>query len=302
LRAVGTLRAQRQPVLAGWTGGAGQHAVGDPDHLRRRAVVALEADDGGAGAVLGEVEEVGRRGAGEGVNGLARVTDHAEVLAVAEPEVEQALLQRADVLVLVDDEVAVLAADGIGDLRGVGQQRDVAQQHVFHVDEAAVAAHFFVGREHAGDGRGVVAGQLAAGSGGDGGIVVGADVADLGPLDLARQVTTAGEVGLHPAPVGGLGDVTQLALDDLGQLGAVDLGPEEARLAQRGGVERAGRDAADAELAQSCPHLAGRAGGERDGQHLLWLPGAGVDAVSDPVRDRTGLSGARTGEDAQRAT
>ena len=56
------------------------------------------------------------RGAGEGVDRLVGVADHAQVVAVAEPGVEQALLQRRDVLVLVDDEVPVAAADLLGDV------------------------------------------------------------------------------------------------------------------------------------------------------------------------------------------
>ena len=46
------------------------------------------------------------------------VADDAQVVAVAEPGVEQPLLQRRDVLVLVDDEGAVAAAELLGDVGG----------------------------------------------------------------------------------------------------------------------------------------------------------------------------------------
>ena len=65
----------------------------------------------------GEAGQVARRRAGEGVDRLVGVADHAQVVATAEPGVEQQLLQRVDVLVFVDDEVAVLLADLRGDLR-----------------------------------------------------------------------------------------------------------------------------------------------------------------------------------------
>ena len=50
-------------------------------------------------------------GAGERVDRLVVVADDAEVVAVAEPEVEQRLLQQVHVLVLVDGERAVLRTE-----------------------------------------------------------------------------------------------------------------------------------------------------------------------------------------------
>ena len=81
-------------------------------------------------------QEVGR-GAGEGVDRLVRVADDADLLAAAEPLVEQRLLQRADVLVLVDDEVVVLPAHRVGDLPVLGDQADRVEQHVLEVDDVA---------------------------------------------------------------------------------------------------------------------------------------------------------------------
>lgn len=83
-------------------------------------------------------------GAGEGVDRLAGVADHAEGVALAEPEVQQPLLERADVLVLVDDEVLVLGADLLGDVVAVLQDADGEEQHVLEVDHAAVALELLV--------------------------------------------------------------------------------------------------------------------------------------------------------------
>ena len=76
--------------------------------------------------------------------------------------------------------------------------------------------------------------------------------------------------------------------------------PKVAELAQCRGVEGAGLDAAGAEAAQAGAHLAGRAGGEGDREHLGRRVDTGRDAVRDAVRDRAGLARAGTGEHAHR--
>ena len=127
------------------------------------------------------------------------------------------------------------------------------------------------------------------------------DVADLGPLDLGGEVAQQRLVGAEPLAPGGGGEQPELGLDQLRQLGAVDVRPEVAQLAQRGGVEGAGLDAAGAERAQPRAHLAGRAGRERDSEHLGGRVDAGGDAVGDPVGDRAGLAGAGAGEHPHRS-
>ena len=56
------------------------------------------------GEAPGHLEQVARRRAGEAVDRLVVVAHDAEVVAPAEPAVEQRLLQQVDVLVLVDGE------------------------------------------------------------------------------------------------------------------------------------------------------------------------------------------------------
>src|SRR3712207_7528672 len=51
------------------------------------------------------------RGSGEAVDGLVDVTHHREIVALAEPQVEQRLLERVRVLVLVHGEPAVPRPD-----------------------------------------------------------------------------------------------------------------------------------------------------------------------------------------------
>ena len=123
-------------MLGGPAAGLGEQPVGEVDHLGGGAVVADQLDDRGAGVAGAEVQQMVGGGAGEGVDRLAGVADHAQAVPVAEPQLQQPLLQRADVLVLVDHEVLVLAAHLVGDVVPVLEHADGEQQHVLEVDDA----------------------------------------------------------------------------------------------------------------------------------------------------------------------
>ena len=70
------------------------------------------------------------------VDRLVVVADDAEVVAVAEPQVEQRLLEQVDVLVLVDRERAVALAEGRADLRVALVQADRQLEQILEVDLA----------------------------------------------------------------------------------------------------------------------------------------------------------------------
>ena len=70
---------QPQPRLG--AAGLPDHRVGQPDDLRRRAVVADQPDHGRVAVPAGEVDQVRRGGAGERVDRLAGVADHGQVVA-----------------------------------------------------------------------------------------------------------------------------------------------------------------------------------------------------------------------------
>ena len=242
-----------------------------------------------------------RRGPGERVDGLRGVPDHADVVTLADPQVEQPLLHGVDVLVLVDHEVAVLAADGAGDVLALGEDADHHQQHVLEVDHAPLGLDLLVGLEQPRHGGGVQPGRVASGTAGGGGVGLGGQHADLGPLDLGGEVAHGRPVELEAQPRAGLGDDRGLVRQHL-RRGTTDrLRPEVVQLAQRRGVEGAGLHPADRELAQAGAHLPRRPRGEGDREDPLRLVGTAVDAVRDAVGDRPGLAGARTGQDAHRA-
>ena len=85
---------------------------------------------------LGERRQVVRRRAGERVDRLVDVADDAQVRPVAQPQLEQPLLERARVLVLVDAEPALAGADGLGGVGVVLEQADGLDEEVVEVDPA----------------------------------------------------------------------------------------------------------------------------------------------------------------------
>ena len=101
----------------------------------------LEPHDRRAGVALGELGQHADVGAVPAVDRLVGVADDAQVGAVAEPGLEQAELQRVDVLELVDEEVA--EAPALGRRRSRGRRsmrlRRTAEQ-VVEVDQRAARA------------------------------------------------------------------------------------------------------------------------------------------------------------------
>ena len=80
-------RRWRRPAAAGWRG------------------VALERDHRRAREVLGEGQDVLRRGRAKAVDGLQVVAHHRDVGALAAQAADEVHLQPVDVLVLVDEQV-----------------------------------------------------------------------------------------------------------------------------------------------------------------------------------------------------
>ena len=85
-----------------------------------------------------EAEQIGTVRAGEAVDGLARIAHDADIVAIAQPDGEQGVLQRADVLVLVHREEAVALAQLHRRPRLRLQHAGGQDQHVLEVDLAAL--------------------------------------------------------------------------------------------------------------------------------------------------------------------
>ena len=92
--------------------------------------------------------------------------------------------------------MAVLRAHGPGDVVALRQDADGQQQHVLEVDHPSRGLDLLVGLKHPGHRGGIQTGRGAARATCGGGIRLGGEHADLGPLDLGREVTNRHAVEL----------------------------------------------------------------------------------------------------------
>ena len=306
------LADQVKPAARHPAAGVGDHPIRQRHHLGRGPVVAFQADHRRLGEPPREVQQIARGGPGERVDGLVRVADDGQVVAVAEPRVEHALLQRRDVLVLVDDETPVAVPELLRDGGVVLDGGRRVQQQIVEVQQrGAVAAslHRLVPGVHGGDPGGIER-DVATDLGDRIRIGLGADQGRLRPLDLAREIAHVVGAGLHRGAVGGLGHHAELAVEQL-PAGVTDQpGPEVLQLSAGGGVKRHGLHPAGArprpgfqvERAQPGAHLPRGARRERHGQHLAGGHVTGGHQVRDAPGDGAGLAGTGAGQHAHRPT
>jgi hypothetical protein len=215
-----------------------------------------------------------------------------QVAAIAEPQLQQPVLQRRDVLVLVDREVPVLLVHGSGDA-GLGLEHSRAcEQHVLEVELAAVVLELLVG--------GLQLEQLLRADAGDGPtllrVLLDGEHRHLAPFDLGGDVAQGRGARTQAHGIGRLTQHPHLVVDDRGRGVAGEGRPEEVQLRERCTVERAGRDAPDAERAESSAQLSCRLRGEGHGHDARRRVRPRVDAMRDAVRDHPGLPGAGAGE------
>ena len=116
--------------------GAPQQPVREAEDLRRRAVVLRQLDDARSVMAVGERLEERRRRASERVDRLVGVADDAHVGRRARPQLQEPLLERVRVLVLVDAEPALPGPDRRSGLRIAFEEVDRLGQQVVEVDPA----------------------------------------------------------------------------------------------------------------------------------------------------------------------
>ena len=235
-----------------------------------------------------------RAGAGERVDRLVVVADDAEVVTVAEPVLEQLLLQEVDVLVLVDGERAVLRAERVAHLRVLLEEPQRELEQVFEVDQALGLLPPLVLAEdtvHQVDGDG----RLAAL--GLGAVALDGNAAVLRPLDLGREIARGAELERRRQRVRDLAQSERLR----GQDPPDALGCEVPQLAKRRRVEGSGADALHPERGEASAQLARGLVGEGDRHDPRRLECAGRNLLGDPAGDRRRLAGARAREDADGA-
>ena len=225
----------RAPAPAAWTGSSGP--------------APRPARPASAPRTTGEER---RRRAGERVDRLVLVAHDAQVARLAQPQLEQPLLERVGVLVLVDAEPPLARPDR---RRGVGvalEQVDGPEQQVVEVDPPGPRLRPLVARRTCRTNRSTGIGGSRPAAAAAALVVARRDPPRLRPLDLVgevlrrREPVVAGELAREPA------EDRRLGVEQLRQRRAVVAQrPEEAQLAQRVGVERARRDARQARAPRS---------------------------------------------------
>src|SRR6185437_2420785 len=216
-----------------------------------------------------------------------------DVVALAEPAVEERLLEEVDVLVLVDRERVVARAEGLARRLVLVIQADGELEQVLEVEKALRFLAALVAREDArhevGRDRGLVLAEPLE-------VRRRPQAAVLRPLDLIREVGERAKAERPRERARALLDEERLRRED----GAGPLRSEMMELSERGRVKGSRRNSRHAEAREPGAHLAGGLVGERDGEDLGRGERASHDLVGDAARYRRRLAGARAGQDADR--
>ena len=244
-------------------------------------------------------EQVRRRRAGERVDRLVVVADHAQVVAVAEPAFEQGGLERVHVLVLVHGERGEPRPDLLGGLGVLVEQPQREPEHVLEVEPphralAPLVAVVDAVHQVGGDRRLVVA-ELAE-------VPLRRDHPVLRPLDLAGELAAREELVRRRERVRERRDERSLVVEHLGERLAGVRGPQPRELRERGRVERARLHTLDAERREPGPQLPRGLVREGHREDLGRLERSAPDLARDAVRDRGGLARPRAGQDRDRAS
>ena len=276
--------------------------VGEVEHAGRRAVVPDKRHHPRARpAGLERGEEVRRR-ARERVDRLVLVAHDAQVAPIADPQLEEPLLERVCVLVLVDAEPRLPGPHDRRRLAVRFEQVDRLDEQVVEVDPAGprlraliavVDPHEQVGRDRRRAARTVDRRAL---------VVPRPDPVRLRPLDLVRQVLRRREAVVPGQLAGEPAEDRQLGVEQLRRRGAVVARrPEVAELRERVCVERARRDPREPERPEAADHLARRLVGEGHDEDLVGRDDVRREGVRRPAADDPRLACAGACEDRDRA-
>jgi hypothetical protein len=107
------------------------------DDLRSAAVVRRESHDLDPGKPRADVDEQAGIGAVEGEDRLCRIADEKQVVAVAAQEIDEPVLDRVEVLRLVDQQVAEAPSRGGGEVVVVHQRVHREAEDVVEVNDTA---------------------------------------------------------------------------------------------------------------------------------------------------------------------
>jgi hypothetical protein len=195
-RAVGAIGTEWAALIAG-----SEDVNAGGDDLGGAAMVDRQPDDLDTGKAPFDVDEQGRVGAVEAVDRLRGVADEEQVVAAGPQQVDELVLERVEVLGLVDEQVSEAPPNGVGELVVATQVADRVGEHVVEVDHAAATLERL---------ERLVGGRATVDSGAGSplrparrrGIRGGVDAARRGPVDLGQERRDAAAV----AGVDGVGE------------------------------------------------------------------------------------------------
>ena len=270
-------------------GVAGDHVVGRAQDAAGRAVVLLERDHFQIGPILRQALKIGDGRAAPAVDALVVVAHRGEQAApawvfVADQQLEQLVLHRVGVLVLIDQHMAK-AALPLGARLFVAQQQLQGQaDQVVEIDRLVSRQPVLVELHH--PCRDLLVGVLGDGHRGLAVQPLVLPQAD-GPLPLPRQLVVARAPSLaqHAHHIVGIQDRVLLLQADLDAVLAQDAHAQAVEGADRQVLGSARADQALGTLA----HLLRRFVGEGDRGDLLRCQ-AGLQQAGDLVHDHPGLA------------
>ena len=263
-----------------------------PNDLWSTAVVDREPDDLDPGKAGLDVDQERRVGTVESVDRLCRIANQEQVITTGAEKVDEPMLQRVEVLGLVDQEVPESPPQRVGELRVVLHVTNDERQHVVEIDDAALALELLEVGEHRSCSFDpcVRASLLTPGRRS---IVVCGDATRRRPIDLADQAVDAAplrrieHVAHQPPTIG----------DDIARP-APGVFPTLLQHRKHHRVERASLDTlTHAQAGETTTEFTGGLAGEGQRQRVARIGLLSGDAPCNATCEHSGLAGAGTGDD-----
>ena len=273
----------------------GDQAGGGAQYVRRRAVIALQADHPRARKVLLEFQDVADLGAAPGIDGLVVVADAAQVLAGLGKQPQPEILGHVGILVFVHQQIAETVLILGQNIRVLGEQGQIVEQQVAEIGRVEGAEPVLI--------RGVELHQTPVGHGAAFLLrhLFRRQAAILPALDDAQQHPG------RPLPV-----VDTVAFHHLLQQPQLVVRIENGEVGFEAGslgvaAENSCRQGMERPQPPSFHRTAGHRGdpvfhfpgglvGERDGDDLTGVRQPGHQDVGEPGRQHPGLAGAGAGK------
>ncbi len=271
------------------------------ENVARGPVVALEADDAGAGEVVLEAQDVVDLGPAPAVDRLVVVAHAADVGRALGEELEPEVLGDVGVLVLVDEDEAEAALVVGEHVVVLAKEPQAFEEEVAEVGGVELLQASLIGAVELG------APSLSEAEGLAGGDLVGGEAAVLPAVDQGRELARRPAVLVETVRLDHLLDEADLIVgvedgeaglqaDELG-MAAQDLDADGVERAEPGhGLDRPADEGGDAVL-----HLARGLVGEGDGEDLMALRTPCRQDVGDAGGEHARLAGAGPRQNQDRA-